>query len=967
MLKFVEGIKKKYVERKLAREKQWPPVKRDKLINLQLVETDKGFGFSGAKRNNSKRTPVHFGGLFKVEGGKEPVNKVLVEGHAGIGKTTLSLMLSEEWALGNILQQFNCVLLLPLREQKVSSATSLLDLLKLLHGSQKIRTSVAEELEENEGEGVLILADGWDELQETQRSEDSFLYDFLFGDILSSASVLLTSRPSTSASLHDLTSVNIVEITGFNEESIKDYIISEFENDSEKASGLIQQLEYNAFLRNVCSIPLNCAITCHLWRFSAQELPSTLTALYTQIILNVVFRDVKKKFPEDKNLISLVSFDSIPSALQSSWQHVCEFAFNALLKDKLVFSQEELSAFFPEAVDLDQELPCFGLLQSSLSLLPVGHCRSFNFLHLTFQEYLAAFHLVRLLIEKQLQVFETSFSSKRFHMVLRFFFGLAREYYGSSGDIEIERVMVGCLERVLKRLPFMGDHVIGVLLCHCAFESMSSSVSSYVAGKFAVNDGYTLTANTPHDYLAVVHVLSHIVSCPSLKITFTSCNLRDAEIERLVHLLSSAEGKLLVTRLDLRRNNITSKTFINLFSIAPLAFSVLHSLSLGSNKISGDGVSQVVGLFTKTKTIMNTLEKLDLSHNPLGVSGVQALERAELADVMPNLVRLDLADVLTADMDINGALLATLMEAVSSHCHYLTHLDLSNNKLGIPGAQALGEVLSRLTWGKKEFRMNLRKTMLGDEGITALSDSIVNICTITDFIISNNDIHEKGILSLMNSLSSGALEVQILDLSDNPLGYGGLLSIARALCTGKFQLKNLRAERCTDISSQFPSSGSQDDPNNSADLDQLQNLHQNTSVIDISAQINNFSGYGVNVLAAFIHFCSSLNLLDCSRSQLTSKDMKCLLTQLSRLKSLQSTSNFQSFENLHWNLDSNNIDDEGVAALIEHLPSLLPTVCHVSLDENPVSEEMKRRLEESLNINMKVIKNNSVFLYSVFN
>ena len=45
MEKFVKSIKKKYRERRIVREEQWPPVRGEKLINLQLVEADKKEGF----------------------------------------------------------------------------------------------------------------------------------------------------------------------------------------------------------------------------------------------------------------------------------------------------------------------------------------------------------------------------------------------------------------------------------------------------------------------------------------------------------------------------------------------------------------------------------------------------------------------------------------------------------------------------------------------------------------------------------------------------------------------------------------------------------------------------------------------------------------------------------------------------------------------------------------------------------
>lgn len=462
MLRFTESIKKKYVERRLIREERWPPVRGNKLIDVQLVQMDKSDGFSGGK-GNSKRTPIHYRDLFKVEKGKKPVSKVLIEGHAGIGKTTLAIMLSEEWAMGKILQQFGCVLLLPLQEKKIVSATSLLELLKLLHNSERIRTSVVEELEENEGEGFLIIADGWDELEEAQRSEDSFLYDLFFGEILPFASVLLTSRPSASASLHKLPSLSVVETIGFSKKSVEECILSEFEEDPENGSRLLKQLESNPVLKNACIVPLTCAITCNLWRILKQELPSTLTELYTQIILNVVFRDIKKKFPEYENLLSLANFDSIPSKQQLNWQRTCQFAFEAISKDQIVFSQEELAIVFPEASDLDHELPCFGLLQTSLSLLPVGHGWSFTFLHLTFQEYLAAVHLVRLPIDRQLEICKTHACKSRFNMVWRFFFGLSNQRSSSGNDVRLCE-MADCL--IKERFLYIG-YGDGMFVCHC--------------------------------------------------------------------------------------------------------------------------------------------------------------------------------------------------------------------------------------------------------------------------------------------------------------------------------------------------------------------------------------------------------------------------------------------------------------------------------------------------------------------
>ena len=192
----------------------------------------------------------------------------------------------------------------------------MLDLLKLLYPSQIVCELVAEFTEE-EDERVLIIADGWDELSTEDRREGSFLYELLFGECYS-LSAIVTSRPSSSTSIRDLQCIDrLVEVCGFSKENITEFIQCEFASDSdrEKGSGLLKQLEDNPLIESVCSIPLNCTIICHLWHQFQGSLPTTMSELYTKIILNVILRNIKK-IPQHENIPSLSKFDAMPDGLQ---------------------------------------------------------------------------------------------------------------------------------------------------------------------------------------------------------------------------------------------------------------------------------------------------------------------------------------------------------------------------------------------------------------------------------------------------------------------------------------------------------------------------------------------------------------------------------------------------------------------------------------------------------------------------
>ena len=699
----MESLKETYTERQLSCEEQWPPVSVEKLVNLQLVEAEKKEGFRaglpqhGAHDDKVKRTPILHGDLFKVEEGKKPVRKLIVEGNAGIGKTSLCTMLTEEWTSGKIFTQFDCVLLLPLRDQLVSSASSLPDLLPLYHPDETVCGSVVQQLKRTRGKGVLIIADGWDELSEEKRSKNSFVYNLLFGRVLPTATTLLTSRPSASAPLHNLPTVNrLVEVVGFTEGNIKQYVESEFEKCPEKASSLIEQLENNPVIQSVCSVPLNCAIICYLWHAFESGLPKTLTELYAHLVLNVIFRNMKKKFVHT-TLIGLESFDDIPTENQKMFWQTCEFAFNCLSKDEIVFSKSKVASTLPQVLDSSDKFLCLGLLQCARSLLPVGQGLSFHFVHLTIQEFLAALHLVTLPNEEKLKVCEVYGSSNRFAMMWRFEFGLGCTITSSYSK------KVVCLDKlnevVDQFFSIRNDDKYDkdgkrLLLCHCSMESLNDTVYKkavkQINGQF-VGD-FKSIAHTPHDCIAVFHILRQTLHCSTLILKLSNCGLTDKLLKELTDILSNSKGELLVQTLYLGQNKLTDKGITDLLYRASASFSSVEELAFSFTQ-SSNGMVNIMPLLVS----FNTLSHLSLPGIPLGVSGIQLLETAILGGAFFTLGSLGLFNTLTDDADINGALLATLLPSIASHCPHLETLYLSYNNLGVPGARTVGELIASCT------------------------------------------------------------------------------------------------------------------------------------------------------------------------------------------------------------------------------------------------------------------------------
>ena len=165
---------------------------------------------------------------------KRVPNSILIEGYAGIGKTTLVKEICTQWAEGKLLTSDKLVLLLLLRDPNVQKITNEHKLIE--HFTSYSTTELYNELVKNHGVGVTLIIDGFDELT-TELRHQSFFRELIEKTSLPKAKIVVTSRPSASACLHDVVDKRI-EILGFEQSSKNQYVTEALQDSPSKLEKL---------------------------------------------------------------------------------------------------------------------------------------------------------------------------------------------------------------------------------------------------------------------------------------------------------------------------------------------------------------------------------------------------------------------------------------------------------------------------------------------------------------------------------------------------------------------------------------------------------------------------------------------------------------------------------------------------------------------------------------------------------
>ena len=402
---------------------------------------------------------------------------VLVEGSPGMGKSTLSLQLCRKWDCYQSLREFKMVLLLRLRETRVQNLTSLCDM--FYHEDKQLPKQLVEVILKNEGKGVLLVLDGFDELPAAIISEveesDPFIIRLLRGEILPCAVRLVTSRPSViyKKSIFPITFKHIV-IEGFTDECKLQFAKKAFQL---KPESLFKQFKNfvtsNPIISSLMYVPVNCAIIVQVYEDITRggKVPKTMTELFYLLTIALIRRhQIGKKEGRDKYCVS--SLSALPKALAEPFAELCELAYRGLFKDKteIVFLQEKVH----DHLGL--------MIETKEMYVSEGTKTTYTFHHLSMQSFLAAWFATQITEYSLLD----SLKVKQDESFLLFYCGLKMEFSAHE-------------------LGAIADTVLSTSILQCVYESQNfnlvklfdseividSPIEMYIIGFFLKHSGHT--------------------------------------------------------------------------------------------------------------------------------------------------------------------------------------------------------------------------------------------------------------------------------------------------------------------------------------------------------------------------------------------------------------------------------------------------------------------------------------------
>ena len=762
-----------------------------------------------------KKTAMELSELGVMADGSQP-KVVLIEGAPGVGKTTFAWEQCRQWAEGKLLQTYSIVLLVLLRDNNIRQITSLSSLFR--HNNEEVRKEVARNVVDNHGRGCLIWLEAWDELVDDLRS-DSLFTQLIQGIHLHvpAATIYITSHPWATGSLLQQMGDRISQHTELlalaqDQVDIHKREISQQtthqDTDSQKATepsvlDFLQYIESHPVILAAMYTPVSAAIVEQVFKCAPHNPPTTVTQLYSAYVFMRLEQYLTQHPKYSAMNIKVRTIADLPETVAADFQQLCALAYEGLSHQTIVFSS------LPEGVST------LGLLQSVPHVYDEGEDQvSYNFLHYTVQEYLAALHLSHLQPQEQMTLIDTKgmtkygpsyYEAAQFKTIFQFLAGITKleslpvdflsdqlsqdevtiySWLYESQNLPVLRCSLGSGERELS-LPYSATttdyFVAGYCLAHsnCTWSINCNYISVDDVAMEFISKGcnHKLTMIDISSQIVAVSFWDGSISADGVEhfLTFPNFLLQHVKILNLTNnnldrracdvLAEGVQRMPCLETLDLGYNSLVG------CGGAVQLVSSLHNSKLRGLYIAATGISdpdfKCIASYIRSTT---SLKSLDIGGNDISVESIDLLCKGLSAN--SSMRRLDMTDchLTTSHCVCLGQLLRH-----SIHCK-IEELNLTGCCMTSDG---VGEVVSGLSDNHTLRELNLSDNQFGSEGAVAVATMLKRNSSLNTLHLIGCGIDSSGGVELGVALERNRT-LRVLRLCENAIGDDGV----RGLCVG---------------------------------------------------------------------------------------------------------------------------------------------------------------------------------------
>ena len=685
---------------------------------------------------------------------------VLVTGKAGIGKTLFCQKLIRDWAddklfksqINGQVPDFKFAYLLTFRQLNLLgddrvTLREILNRSSVLDDHSNIDDSLFEYIV-NHSEEVLIIIDGYDEYSQqdfiAKNLDDRYPNNakeempvaalcakLIKGKIMRGSVVMITSRPDECDKMKGGIGFDrYVDITGFSEQQVKEYIEKYFKENETMKDTVIDHITKNDNLVSFAHIPVLCFFMCSYFEYilnesmNADALPVKTSDLYFEVT-NMFLRKHNKK-------------EGIPP--ENTLDKLSALAGEFLKKKTFLFVEVDMKKFTSEEVE---NLKASGLLhcgppfRKSFSETTKYFC----FTHLTLHEYLAARWFVK----------SRQIPSRRnvSTMVLQFMSGILSKQNDKA-----------LMEELLEDILSSNNLLIAKCLTEYQDKEFAQNIVKKRYSKFCNLDG-----QIEFKYLTDV-------DCISVSFLLDVISTLNAEETAGTNQTSFQQSRLpLVNILYLGSCYFTETGLRRICKVLEKELCTITKLSLSSCHLNDEFADKIGEILPLTK-----LTYLGLFENQITDAGVASLSQA-LQTPTCKVTTLDLSGNQITDAGV-----VSLCQALQTPTCEVTTLDLRGNQITDAGVVSLCQALQTPTC--KVATLDLSGNQITDAGVISLCQALQTpTCEVTTLDLSINQITDAGVVSLCRALQTPTCKVTTLDLSINKITDAGVVSLCQELQT----------------------------------------------------------------------------------------------------------------------------------------------------------------------------------------